>query len=298
MRNIMINPSTKFVAIVGPTATGKTDLALTLAERFDGEIVCADSRTIYREMNIGTAKPTEAECARVPHHLLDVIDPGEQLSAAAFKALAEAAIADIAARRRLPLLVGGSGLYADAVLYDYEFPPEADPARRQQLELLSDEALLELLAAEDLAAFETVDRANRRRVIRAIETAGSGASRRAEVLPQALVLGTMLSKEVVQKRVEQRVEKMLEEGFIDEVRAIGDKYGWDNSALDIIGYRAFKGLLLGTKTLPEARADFVRGDMALYKKQVTWFKRNPAIVWVENAAEAEVLVAAFLGSQG
>ncbi len=291
-----MNARPKFIAIVGATATGKTDLALKLAEKYTGEIVCADSRTIYREMDIGTAKPTMEEQARAPHHLLDVIDPGERLSAAAFKQLAEAAMADISSRGKLPILVGGSGLYLDAVLFDYEFPQEADPERREQLEGMSDEELLELLSAEDAEAYETVDRANRRRVIRAIETAGASAGRRSEILPEALVIGTRMNKEVVQKRVELRVEKMLEQGFIDEVRQIGDKYGWDSPALEVIGYRAFKGLLLGTKTLEEAKADFVRGDMALYKKQVTWFKRNPAIQWVESADEALELAAKFLAS--
>ena len=291
-----MNARPKFIAVVGATATGKTDLALKLAEKYTGEIVCADSRTIYREMDIGTAKPTAEEQARAPHHLLDVIDPGERLSAAAFKQLAEAAMADISSRGKLPILVGGSGLYIDAVLFDYEFPQEADPERREQLEGMSDEELLELLSAEDPEAYETVDRANRRRVIRAIETAGASAGRRSEILPEALVIGTRMNKEVVQKRVELRVEKMLEQGFIDEVRQIGDKYGWDSSALEVIGYRAFKGLLLGTKTLEEAKADFVRGDMALYKKQVTWFKRNPAIQWVESADEALELAAKFLAS--
>lgn len=293
----MINSKHKFIAVVGATATGKTELALRLAETFDGEVICADSRTIYREMNIGTAKPTAAEQARAPHHLLDVIDPDERLSAAAFKMLAEAAMADIAGRGKLPILVGGSGLYIDAVLYDYQFPEEADEERREQLEGMSDIELLELLAAEDAAAFEAVDRSNRRRVIRAIETAGMTAGRRTEVLPQALVLGTQMNKEVVQKRVLLRVEKMLEEGFIDEVRNIGDKYGWDSSALDVIGYRAFKGLLLGTKTLDEAKADFARGDMALYKKQVTWFKRNHAIKWVSGAEEALDTAREFLAAE-
>ena len=291
-----MNARPKFIAVVGATATGKTDLALKLAEKYNGEIVCADSRTIYREMDIGTAKPTAEEQAWAPHHLLDVIDPGERLSAAAFKQLAEAAMADISSRGKLPILVGGSGLYLDAVLFDYEFPQEADPERREQLEGMSDEELLELLSAEDPEAFETVDRANRRRVIRAIETAGASAGRRSEILPEALVIGTRMNKEVVQKRVELRVEKMLEQGFIDEVGQIGDKYGWDSPALEVIGYRAFKGLLLGTKTLEEAKADFVRGDMALYKKQVTWFKRNSAIQWVESADEALELAAKFLAS--
>lgn len=292
----MIDPRLKFVAVVGPTATGKTALSLELAEKFDGEIVCADSRTLYRGMDIGTAKPTAEEQARAPHHLLDVIDPGETLSAAAFKALAEGAITDIANRGKLPFLVGGSGLYADAVLFDYEFPPEADPERRAALEGLTDEALLEMLAAEDPEAYEAVDKRNRRRVIRAIETAGLRPARRSEPVPQVLILGTTLNKEIVQKRVEQRVQKMLEEGFIDEVRLIGERYGWESPAFDVIGYRACKGVVLGTKTRTQGAADFAAGDMALFKKQVTWFKRNQNIRWVEDAAQAETLVREFLTS--
>jgi tRNA dimethylallyltransferase len=284
----------KFVAIVGPTATGKTALGIALAERFGGEIVCADSRTLYRGMDIGTAKPTSEEQARAPHHLINILDPGERLSAAAFKQLAEAAMADISARGRVPFLVGGSGLYADAVLFDYEFPSEADAEVRARLEEMADADLLELLLAEDPEAYERVDLANRRRVIRAIETAGERPVRAPEVLPEALVLGTMLSKEIVQKRVSERVEKMLGEGFIDEVRMIAETYGWESSALDIIGYRAFKEHVLGAKSLADAKADFVRGDMMLYKKQVTWFKRNPAIKWVDDTAEALDLAEAFL----
>jgi tRNA dimethylallyltransferase len=293
-RGLIVDARLKFVAVVGPTATGKTALGLCLADRFGGEVVCADSRTLYRGMDIGTAKPTAAERVRTPHYLLDVLDPGERLSAAAFKQLAEAAIADIWSRGKTPLLVGGSGLYADAVLFDYEFPAEADPERRERLEAMADNELLELLAAEDAVAYEKVDLANRRRVIRAIETAGMAHRRRERVIPQALVLGTMLNKEVVQERVALRIDKMLEEGFIDEVRTIGETYGWESAALDVIGYRAFKGYVLGTKTLDEAKDDFVRGDMALYKKQVTWFKRNSAIQWVEDAAEAEALASKFL----
>ncbi len=290
----MIDERVKFVAIVGPTATGKTDLALQLAQLFNGEVVCADSRTIYRGMDIGTAKPTAAERALVPHHLVDLVDPGERLSAAAFKQLAEAQIADIAARGKLPLLVGGSGLYVDAVLFDYEFPRVSDPNVHERLEAMSDIQLLELLLAKDPDGLERVDRANRRRVIRAIETVDEVRQRRTEVRPQTLVLGTTLNKEVVQQRVEQRIEKMLGEGFIDEVRVISEAYGWDSPAMEVIGYRAFKGLLLGTKTLEQAKADFASGDMALYKKQVTWFKRNLSIRWVVSAGEAEQLVREFL----
>jgi len=293
----MIDRNVKFVAIVGPTATGKTGLAIRLAQAFGGEIVCADSRTIYRGMDIGTAKPTAAERALVPHHLLDLVDPGERLSSAEFKRLADAAINEIAGRGRLPILVGGSGLYVDAVLFAYEFGAEADPHRRAELDILSDAQLLAMLAKVDAVAFAKVDLGNRRRLIRAIETVGDAPSRRAEMIPQALVLGITLNKEFVQKRIEQRIGKMLEEGFIDEIRTIGETYGWDSSALEVIGYRAFKDHVLGTKTLEQARADFASGDMALYKKQVTWFKRNPGIRWTSDTPQAEGLVREFLATE-
>lgn len=287
----------KLIVILGPTASGKTALALELASKYNGEIVCADSRTIYRGMDIGTAKPTAEEQARVRHHLLDVVDPGERLSAAAFKALAEAAIADIRARGKAPFLVGGSGLYIDAVVFDYEFPGPADPDRRAQLEAMTDDELRELLAAEDPEAYERVDLLNRRRVVRAVETAGQERSRRSEPRAETLMLGVTLNKEVIQRRIEQRIKKMLEEGFIQEVESIGESYGWDSEALSVIGYRAFKDVALGRKTVEEGVGDFVRGDMALYKKQVTWFKRNQQVRWVKNAAEANGLVREFLSGQ-
>ncbi len=288
-----ISPS-KFITIVGPTASGKTDLALSLAEQFGGEIICADSRTVYRGLDIGTAKPSAQEQARVPHHLLDVVDPGETLSVAAFKALAEATLIEIAARGHVPMLVGGSGLYVDAVLFDYQFPGAADPDRRRQLEALGDDELRELLAAEDSLAYLSIDIRNRRRLIRAIETAGQQRQRRPVARAESLVLGLRLNKEVMQKRIEQRVEKMLERGFLDEVRRIGATYGWDCEALSGIGYRAFKEVILGTKTMAAAKADFIRGDMLLMKRQLTWFKRNPGIVWLDDPRAAPVLVEQFL----
>lgn len=284
----------KLVAIVGPTASGKTALAVDLAEKFGGEIVCADSRTVYRGMDIGTAKPTPRERARVPHHLLDVVYPGETLTAAAFKALAEEQIADIAARGQVPFLVGGSGLYVDAVLYEYEFPTGADPERRRYLESLSDDALRELLAAEDPEAFERVDLANRRRVMRALETVGQSRSRSDLLRADTLLLGLRMNKEIAQDRISVRVEKMLEEGFIDEVRWLGERYGWESEAMTGIGYRAFADVVRGIKAVDEAKAETVRATINLWKRQMTWFKRNPAIVWLADAGDAERLVREFL----
>lgn len=290
----MIKPEVKLITILGPTASGKTDLALSLAKRFNGEIVCADSRTIYRGMDIGTAKPTAAERARIPHHLLDVVDPGERLSAGAFKTLAEAALNDIWSRGKVPFLVGGSGLYIDAVLFDYQFPKEADAERRARLEMMTDEELRELLAAEDPEAYERVDLANRRRVIRAIETAGQERARLHSVRRQTLVLGIAMNKEVVQKRIEIRVEKMLEKGLFEEVQKIGAEYGWQSEALNVIGYKEFKEVVLGAKSVKQAKADLVRSHLLLVKKQQTWFKRNPEIVWLEDVELADNLVRDFL----
>jgi tRNA dimethylallyltransferase len=246
-------------------------------------------------MDIGTAKPTESERAAVPHHLLDVVEPGARLGAAEFKRLAGVAEKEILGRGHVPMLVGGSGMYADAVLYDFEFPGASDEKLRNELELLSDDVLREKLKVSDPEAYGRVDLLNRRRVIRALETAGQARGRRRAVRDDILVLGLMLNKEVVQKRIEHRINKMLSQGFIDEVRTIGEMYGWDSPAFDVIGYRAFRDVVLGAKTTEEAAAEFAVGDTALYKKQVTWFKRNPQIHWLEgNACEqAELLIRDF-----
>lgn len=282
------------ITILGPTASGKTSLAIQLAQEVDGEIICADSRTIYRGMDIGTAKPSKQERAQIPHHLLDLVDPGEHLSVAAFKTLAEAQIHEIAARGKVPFLVGGSGLYIDAVLFDYQFPAPADPERRAQLEMMNDESLLEMLAAEDPVAYERTDLHNRRRVIRAIETAGQVRSKNQRVRERTLVLGTAMNKEIAQKRISQRVEKMLNEGLFDEVQNLVCSYGWEAEAMSGIGYREFKEVLSGDKPLEDARAMIVQNTMAFYKRQLTWFKRNPSIHWIENAESARKLVREFL----
>ncbi len=291
---MVVMKTAEMIAIVGPTASGKTDLAIFLAEKYNGEIICADSRTIYRGMDIGTAKPTLEERLRVPHHLLDVVDPGERLSAAAFKALAEKTMVDIWKRGHLPILVGGSGLYIDAVLFDFVFPSEADVGKRASFEAMGDEELRERLLAADPEAYGRVDLANRRRVVRALETVGQPRLRREQVRDNTLVLGLAMNKLVAQKRITQRVQKMLDEGFIAEVENIGNEYGWDSAAFGVMGYRPMRDVVLGTKTVAEATAEVVREHLALYKKQVTWFKRNQAIHWLESPADANRLVEEFL----
>jgi tRNA dimethylallyltransferase len=270
------------IAIVGPTASGKSDLSLFLAKKFDAEIVCADSRTIYRDMDIGTAKPTREERSVVPHHMLDVILPGEVMSAARYKEMAVTVIRDITKRGKTPILVGGSGLYIDSILYDYQFPPKSDPVRRSQLETMDTNALIVLLQSKDSTIGQSVDLSNRMRIMRAIETIGEVRSRRQQLVPGTIVLGIASNKVVANERIRARIEKMLSLGFIDEVKFLGDTYGWNSPAFQVIGYRAFKDVAFHTKTSMEGIEDFVRGDMALYKKQVTWFKRNHSVRWLEG----------------
>lgn len=290
---------TKLVVIVGPTASGKSALAMKLARKFNGEIIAADSRTVYRYMNIGTAKPTKAEMSQVPHHLVDIADPDETFTAADFKRQAEAAINDISARGKLPILVGGSGLYIDSILYDYQFP-KANQTARKLNQTKSLEELVQLLQNLDPDTIESIDLNNRRRVERAIETAGMPKNKSNVLRPETLVLGITLNKDLIHKRIIQRVEKMLEEGLFNEVKFVGEKFGWHHEALTGPAYRAIKEAVLGTKTIDEAKDDFIRSDVQLAKKQMTWFKRNPHIKWLAGddsnrlEAEATALVSNFL----
>lgn len=292
----MIDPNIKLIAVVGPTASGKSDLALTLAKKHGGEILCADSRTVYRGLDIGAAKPSEDDRRAVLHHLLDLVNPHETLSVAAFKQAAEQAAAEVDARGHVPFLVGGSGLYVDSVLYDYSFPPIADKVARAELESYSNHDLVERLKKLDPEAALLTDLANRRRVIRALETVGQPRLRRDSIRPNTLVLGITMNKEIIQKRIEQRIDKMLSQGFFEEVKRLGEQYGWDCEAMSGIGYRAFKEAANGGMTVEQAAQQFVRGDMRLVKKQLTWFKRNQSIHWVTDYAQAEEFVSTFLAA--
>ncbi len=287
--------SEKLVAIVGPTASGKSDLAIELAEKFDGEIICADSRTVYKGMDIGTAKPTKEDQARVRHHLVDLVEPGEAFSVADFKRMAEQAIADIQARGKVPIIVGGSGLYISVLLYDFQLLPPADHAFRQQLEELTTPQLIEKLEQVDPDSAAAIDTKNRRRVIRAIETAGLPKVRLTALRPNCLLIGIGLNKEILRQRITERADKMIARGLLDEVRFLGEKYGWDSEAMTGIGYRVFKRAALGEQMVDEAKQQFIKGDIALAKKQMTWFNRDKNIQWIESPTEAADLVKKFLG---
>lgn len=285
------------LVIVGETASGKTALSLELAERFDGEIICADSWTVRRGADIGTAKPTPEERARVPHHLVDVVGPDGEFTAAVFKRRANRAIKDIAGRGKLPILVGGTGLYIDGVIYDFNFLPAGDRKKREELNRLSVAKLLEHIEYSKLELGD-IDTRNKRRLIRLIETGGRKSTRK-PLRANTLIIGIHVPREVIEQRIISRLDTMLAAGLEDEVRGLADKYGWGCEALKGIGYAQWRGYFEGTQSLPETRAKIIKATFEYAKRQRTWFKRNKSIHWFHtpvNMAEVVDSVTTFLSS--
>lgn len=279
------------IVIVGPTASGKTALALEVARQYHGEIICADSRTVYKGMDIGTAKPTPAERAEIPHHLLDVVTPDQVFTAAEFKRRALIWIDDIAIRGRLPIMVGGTGLYIDGVIFDFAFLPPADPEERAELEAMSTGELHRLIIERGIAMPE--NRQNRRHLVRALETNGEIPIKKG-LRENTLVIGIENERQHIEERIKARVDAMVEAGFVAETQALAKQYGWDAPGLLAPGYKAFRRYIEGGLSLEEAKEQFVRNDMQLAKRQRTWFRRNPHIKWIQNASEAQVLIKEFL----
>lgn len=267
------------LVIVGPTASGKSDLAMQVAREHNGEIICADSRTVYKGMDIGTAKPSREDQAEIPHHLLDIVEPSESFSAARFKELANKAISDISNRGKLPIMVGGSGLYIDAVIFDYQFGDMADESVRRHLQQLTIPELQQICRDKNIKM--PINALNKRHLMRAIEL--GGLPERTTVLrPNTLVVGISTDKEILQKRVIDRVYAMITAGILGETERLGAQYGWDAEAMTGNIYRVFHEVLEGTLTQDEAVEVVSRSDMRLAKRQKTWFQRNPYIVWGNN----------------
>lgn len=288
-----LNPP-PLIVIVGPTASGKSALALELARRHDGEIICADSRTVYKGMDIGTAKPTPAERAEIPHHILDVITPDQVFTAAEFKRRALLWIDDISIRGKLPIMVGGTGLYIDGVIFDFAFLPPVPPEQREELEAMD----IERLQAEIISRGITMpeNSRNKRHLIRALETNGEIAVKKG-LRDNTLVIGIDKSKAEIDENIGRRIDAMYDQGFLDEVRQLAKRYGWEAPGLSAPGYRAAYEHIEGDKSLDESKEIFARRDRDLAKRQRTWFKRNRNIHWIKNAVEAEALVKNFLQKQ-
>ncbi|MBO1753299.1 tRNA (adenosine(37)-N6)-dimethylallyltransferase MiaA [Actinotalea sp. BY-33] len=283
------------VAVVGPTATGKSDLGLALAEHLGGEVINADAMQLYRGMDIGTAKLALAERRGVPHHQLDVLDVAEDASVASYQRHARADLAAVLARGRRPVVVGGSGLYVRALLDRLTFPP-ADEAVRAALEgrarehgpgLLHDE-----LRAADPAAADRIERANTRRIVRALEVITLTGRPYSATLPEhvyeapAVQLGLDCDRALLDGRIEQRVERMWERGLVAEVRALAGP-GFDGlgrTAARAVGYAEGLAVLRGDMTEVEARAAVAAGTRRLARKQMGWFGRDPRVHWLDAQA--------------
>ena len=278
------------LAVVGPTAAGKTELALQVAERLGAEVVSADAMLVYRGMDIGTAKPTPEERARVPHHLVDLVDPGEEFSVARFQPLARQALADVLGRGRLPLLVGGSGLYFHAVVDEFVFPP-TDPAVRARLEAEAAEAgqaeLYRRLAAADPSAAARIQPQNLRRTVRAlevIEVTGRPFSsfRRAMDAPvsryRLTVLGLDPGPELLRARVAERVAAMAEAGLVEEVRRLAGQ-PLSRTARQALGYKELLDAMDQGTPVADALEAVVRRTRAYARRQLAWFRRDPRVRW-------------------
>jgi tRNA dimethylallyltransferase len=284
------------VAVVGPTASGKTSLGIALAEALNGEIVSADSRQIYREMEIGTAKPTPAERARVPHHLLDVAAPDAPFTLAQYQEQATVAIADIHARGRLPILVGGTGLYLRAVLDGLAIPAvPPDPARRAVWEDLAaregPEALHSCLAEHDPIAAAAIPATNVRRIIRALEVCEAtgqpfSAQQVRHATPYALtMLGLNTDRARLYAWADARVDAMLAAGLVAEVAGLVARgYDWHLPAMSSLGYAQIGAYLRGAMTLPDAVQRLKWDTHGFIRKQLIWFRPDTRICWLDAAA--------------
>jgi tRNA dimethylallyltransferase len=275
------------LALVGPTASGKSGVALRLAEQFGAEIVCADSMTVYRGMDVGTAKPSPDDRARVRHHLLDVADPGEQFSVARYQSHARAAFLDIRGRGTVPLVTGGSGLYFRAAVDDLDFPP-TDPTVRERIEEEDTESLAARLKREDPEAATFVDLANRRRVVRAlevIELSGRPFSSFRDAWGRytpATVAGLAPPLEQLDARIRRRLEGMLDEGLLDEVRALIKKGHRDAlTSSQAIPYRQAVDLVDGRMTKDQFLEQAARATRRLARRQLSWFRRDPRVKWFD-----------------
>jgi tRNA dimethylallyltransferase len=281
------------LALVGPTAVGKTDLSLALAESLGAEIVSIDSMLVYRGMDVGTAKPSDAERARVPHHMIDVAEPSEAFSVARFQGAARHVLGQVGERGREALLVGGSGLYFRAIVDELEFPG-TDRDTRSELEreaaALGPERLYARLASMDPVAAARIEPGNARRIVRALEVpalTGRPFSSFADAWerydPDAVrAAGLGMSREPLIARITARVGTMLDEGWIDEVRSLVDAGfgGWLTST-QAIGYAELARHLRGEMTLEEAVEATVKRTTNLARRQMAWFRRDPRIRWFD-----------------
>ncbi len=282
------------VVIVGPTAVGKTEVSIKIAKKINGEIISGDSMQVYKYMDIGTGKPSKEEMNGVPHYMIDIISPAEEFNVAKFQQMVEQYIVEINERGKIPLLVGGTGLYIRSVIDYYDFsPPGGDPAKREEFLKLArrygNEHLVKLLQDVDPASVEKIHPNDTRRMVRALEvfhTVGrpiSDFQYHSERMPPKYNLayfGLTMNRQELYRKIEQRVEIMLSRGLVDEVKKLVEMgYGPQNTALQALGYKEIVNYLNGRQSLEESVKLIKRDTRRFAKRQVTWFKKDERIKW-------------------
>lgn len=274
------------VVIAGPTASGKSELAMKLAEHFNGEIICADSRTIYKGMDVGTAKPNKRDQEIITHHLLDVVEPGELFSVYDFQQQAKVAIEAIRSRNKLPIMVGGTGLYIDSVIFDYEFPQKADRLRSKFANHTVEE-LQEYCNKNNIILPQ--NQSNKRHLIAMIERNNNKPRRRIKPLSNTIIVGITTDREDLYKRITKRAEYIFSHGVVEEAKQLGKMYGWDNESMTANIYKIIYQLDKRELTLDQAINKCIVADQKLVKRQLTWLKRNPFINWY-SLSDAETFL--------
>ena len=295
------------LVILGPTAVGKTEIAIQLSERLGGEVISADSRLFYRGMDIGTAKPSREESKRVAHHLVDIVTPDQTLSLAVFQSLARQAIREVRRRGHLPIVVGGTGQYLRALTEGWLPPavspsPELRAALQSWGEAIGAQALHERLAALDPLAAQAIDYRNQRRTIRALEVIFSTGRRfsdqrqRGEVVDRILQIGLTRPRPELYQLIDARIAAMFAAGFVEEVRQLLEAgFSPDLPAFSAIGYREVIAYLQGRLTLSEAEQEIRRATRVYVRRQANWFKQDdPSINWFDLSKQTIDEIAAFV----
>ena len=266
------------VVIVGPTASGKTALSIKVAKRYRGEIISADSKAIYKGMDIGAAKPAMNARDGVPHWGFDLVKPGERFTAADFKQYANKKIAEIRRRGHVPVLAGGTGLYVDAVLFDYDFPPESSSEQREQLEQWSLGGLHKYCADNNITLPE--NSLNKRYVINTILRNGYVLKRRSMPVENTIIVGITTDRDSLRARIVGRTEQLFINGVDDEAKGLAAQYGWESEAMKGNIYPLLRRYHDNELSLDEVKQMSIVKDWRLAKRQLAWFKRNEHINWL------------------
>lgn len=274
------------IAIVGATASGKTAYSIELAKEIDGEIISADSRLVYKGFNIGAAKPTIEERQGIPHYMIDIVEPDFEYSAGLYKQQAKKIINDIIKRGKTPIIAGGTGLYIDILLKNYDLPEiPADRPLREELKKYTKDDLYNKLLELDSDAGEIIDKNDSKKIIRAIEiikTTGKSLKNSRGIKPSEYNIkwiGKNFDRKTLYERIDKRVDIMVENGLVEETKGLLDKYGDIPNITSTIGYREISGYLYNKYSLEEGIALLKKNTRNYAKRQLTWFRKNPDIIW-------------------